>query len=488
MGSVCIATKAASEFAGPVALFHLIKHGVGAVERGFEGAGGGGRGGFTRAGRQGNGIAGGDGFRDGVDRRVSREDEIDDGDGGEEEEVFHACWGSSGRAKPGRLKIALVHYTYPPVIGGVEIVIAEHARLFAEHGHEVTVICSRGASRDPRIRVELLPDAPDAAELARALEGWLVDQDTVFLHNVTTMPFHIALTAALWRVAERLRAVRFVAWIHDIAACNPDSGLSRRDEVRWTLLARAHPRYEFVAVSELRRRQWEELTGATSRVISNGLDPSRLLGLTEPVAALARQYHLLEREIVLLHPTRLLRRKNVELGLRVAAALKAAGRSCAYVVTGPPDTHTAVSRDYAAELLALREELDLEGDALFLHEEAPVDERDLASLFALADALFFPSRQEGFGLPILEAALHRLPIFCAAIEPLDALLTHGVMHFQLDAEPTQIALKIAARLGTLDSWQARNQVRRQYAWPAIYRNFLAPLLVENQAAASPSSP
>ena len=376
-----------------------------------------------------------------------------------------------------------MHYTYPPVIGGVEIVIAEHARLFAEHGHEVTVLCDQGASRDPRIRVELLPDAHDAAELARALEERLAQQDVVFLHNVTTMPFHSALTAALWRVAERLTAVRFIAWLHDIAACNPDY-----DVAAWPLLSRAHPRYEAVAVSDLRRRQWEKLTGAQCRVIPNGLDPSRLLGLTEPVAALARQHHLLEREIVLLHPTRLLRRKNVELGLRVTAALTAAGRSCAYLVTGPPDAHQAVSRDYAAELLALRAELGLEGDALFLHEETPVDERDLASLFALADALFFPSRQEGFGLPLLEAALHRLPIFCAAIEPLDTLLAHGVMHFQLDAEPAQIALKIAARLGSLDSWQARNQVRRQYAWPAVYRNFLAPLLAENHTARIPAQP
>ena len=393
--------------------------------------------------------------------------------------------GAAGGPHRTALKIAIVHYTYAPVIGGVEIVIAEHARLFAEHGHEVTVICDRGASRDPRICVRVLPDARDAAELARALEGWLANQDVVFLHNVTTMPFHLALTAALWRVAERLTGVRFVAWLHDIAACNPDYDAAVRTEAPWPLLSRAHPRYGFVAVSELRRRQWEKLTGAECRVISNGLDPSRLLGLTEPVAALARQHHLLEREIVLLHPTRLLRRKNVELGLRVTAALTAAGRSCAYVVTGAPDTHNEVSRDYASELLALRAELGLEGSALFLHEETPVDERDLASLFALADALFFPSRQEGFGLPILEAALHRLPIFCAAIEPLDALLAHGVTHFDLDAQPAHIALKIAARLGTLDSWQARNQVRHQYAWPAVYRNFLAPLLAENQATASP---
>ena len=127
----------------------------------------------------------------------------------------------------------------------------------------------------------------------------------------------------------------------------------------------------------------------------------------------------------------------------------------------------------------------MEKDALFVHEDFPIDERDLASLFALADALFFPSRQEGFGLPVLEAALHRLPIFCAAIEPLDSLLDHGVSFFPLDGEPAQIALKIFARLGSSDAWQARNQVRRQYAWPAVYRNHIAPLLIRTRNPRSP---
>lgn len=382
------------------------------------------------------------------------------------------------------VKIALIHYTYLPVIGGVEIVMFEHARLFAEHGHEVTVICDQGASNDPRIRLTLLPDAADAGEMARYLEPLLASMDAVFIHNVATMPFHLTLTEALWNLAKRLTSVRFIAWVHDLVACNPDYELPSLTEWPWSALARAHEHYRYVAVSELRRRQFEELTGGKCRVIPNGLEVGRLLGMTDPIAGLAREYGLVEREIVLLHPTRLLKRKNVELGLRVTTALKAAGRSCAYIVTGAPDAQNPASRAYAEELQTLRATLGLEDDALFLHEDLLIDQHDLASLYTLADALFFPSRQEGFGLPVLEAALHRLPIFCSAIEPLDTLLTHGVTLFALDAEPAQIALMMAARLGTNDAWQARNQIRHQYVWPAIYRNYLAPLLTEPETATS----
>ena len=53
----------------------------------------------------------------------------------------------------------------------------------------MTVICDQGASDDPRISVELLPDAADAGELARALEPRLANMDVVMIHNVATMPF-----------------------------------------------------------------------------------------------------------------------------------------------------------------------------------------------------------------------------------------------------------------------------------------------------------
>jgi len=380
------------------------------------------------------------------------------------------------------VKIALVHYTYLPVLGGVEIVMAEHARLFTEHGHEVTIICDQGASEDPRIKVDLLPDAADAGELARALEPRMANMDVVMIHNVATMPFHLTLTEALWNLAKRLTSVRFVAWLHDLVACNPDYDLPSLAEWPWNALARAHDRYRYVAVSELRQRQFRELTGAKSTVIPNGVDPIRLLGLTDSIAELARVYDLPGREIVLLHPTRLLKRKNIELGLRVTAALKSAGRSCAYLITGAPDAQNPASMVYAEHLEEVRDELGLEEDALFLQAQAPIPQRDLASLFVLADALFFPSRQEGFGLPVLEAALHRLPVFCAAIEPLSTLLSAGVTLFPLDAEPSQIALTVAARLGTTEAWQARHQIRRRYSWPAVFANYLAPLLADLETA------
>ena len=243
------------------------------------------------------------------------------------------------------VKIALVHYTYSPVIGGVEIIMAEHARLFAEHGHEVTVFCDQGASDDARIAVELLPGCHrcgrvDASPGAR-IRGAGRDFRAQRRHHALPSRLdgvHLGPRDEIERQSGSLRGC--MIWRRAI----PTTVFRLSNMPPWSYLARAHPRVEYVAVSNLRRRQFEKLTRVPCRVIPNGLEPERLLGLTAPVAELARTYHLLEREIVLLHPTRLLKRKNVELGLRVAAALNAAGRNCAYIVTGPPDPHNAGSR------------------------------------------------------------------------------------------------------------------------------------------------
>ena len=41
-------------------------------------------------------------------------------------------------------KVALLHYSAPPIIGGVESVIEHHARLLINAGHEVRMVAARG--------------------------------------------------------------------------------------------------------------------------------------------------------------------------------------------------------------------------------------------------------------------------------------------------------------------------------------------------------
>ena len=54
-------------------------------------------------------------------------------------------------------EVALLHYSAPPVVGGVESVLGHHARLMADAGHQVRIVAGRGEQVDPRIPFIHLP-------------------------------------------------------------------------------------------------------------------------------------------------------------------------------------------------------------------------------------------------------------------------------------------------------------------------------------------
>jgi glycosyltransferase involved in cell wall biosynthesis len=318
--------------------------------------------------------------------------------------------------------------------------------------------------------VVLLPADPSADAQIATLRPVLAAQDIVFVHNVMTMPFHPGLTEALRRLADELRCVRFVAWVHDVAACNSDYADTP------AIIRKAHPRFEHVAVSPLRAREFANVAGVPVErclVVPNGLDPARVLGLPANVAKFARERCLLDGRIVLLHPTRLVRRKNIGTSMAVARELTARNKPAAVLVTAARDPHREDSATYLDEL---RGEFGQGQGAVLVSDDFAVGGAELAGLYRLADGLLFPSHREGFGLPLIEAAMHRLPAFCSDIEPLRDLLRENVTFFPGNAKAPEIAKWIMETLEASPAFRERKRVLRAYSWPAIYREHLASLL------------
>ncbi|MGD9002168.1 MAG: hypothetical protein PVF04_05840, partial [Anaerolineae bacterium] len=55
-----------------------------------------------------------------------------------------------------RARVAILHYTAPPVVGGVEAVIKAHVQALVEAGYSVTVIAGRGEAEALRPKVEFI--------------------------------------------------------------------------------------------------------------------------------------------------------------------------------------------------------------------------------------------------------------------------------------------------------------------------------------------
>jgi glycosyltransferase involved in cell wall biosynthesis len=116
-----------------------------------------------------------------------------------------------------------------------------------------------------------------------------------------------------------------------------------------------------IAVSEQQKREYAQYTGEPIYVVPNGCDAKAVLGLTERVSSL----RLEKASLVLLQPTRFVRRKNIEMGLRVLAELPDA----IYLVTAAPDPHQKDGIQYFRELKRLSRELDVTKRVHFLGEK-----------------------------------------------------------------------------------------------------------------------
>ena len=399
-------------------------------------------------------------------------------------------------------RVAILHFAALPIIGGVESTMADHARLLADHGYAVKIIAGRGEQSDPRVPVQIIPTAdskhtlvapvneglirgvvsPDfnslVSALTQALSDACRDVDAVIAHNVPTLHKNLALTAALYELAQSSR-VRLIAWCHDFAWTDPVYADELHPGLPWDLTRRVWPNTSYVVVSEARRIELAHLLGLSESkiaVVPPGLDVHSFFGLTEMTLRWDRNLNLLGGAPLLLLPARVTRRKNIELAIEITAALHEVGYAAKLVVMGPLGPHNATNVDYLDELCALRHARRVDDAVIFLHEYGTVSDLERRDLYALADALLFPSEREGFGIPILEAGLARLPIFCADIPPFRESAGEHAHYFRLDESPSAITERIADFLEHDSRYQLKQRVLHDYAWERIFSGRIEPLL------------
>jgi glycosyltransferase involved in cell wall biosynthesis len=186
----------------------------------------------------------------------------------------------------------------------------------------------------------------------------------------------------------------------------------------------------------------------------------------------------MEAAPILLLPVRVTPRKNIELALRVLAELQEHFPNAALVVTGPLGPHNADNIKYFEMLKDLRKQLGLYDAVHFLAElvDSFLPDEVIADFFRIADALFFPSREEGFGIPLIEAAFSHLPVFCADIAPLRALGLDDVTFFSPDADPAKAADLLVNHFRSSRTTRLSMRARLSFRWEAIYLHHIAPLL------------
>jgi glycosyltransferase involved in cell wall biosynthesis len=389
---------------------------------------------------------------------------------------------------PAKARLALVHYTATPVVGGVERVLGAQARLLRQAGYRVRVI----AGRSPGALVpELDSRHPDVERLTRRLqEGSALPRevealqrrierrlrplvhgcDLVVAHNMLTMPFNLPATCALLELGLPL-----LAWTHDVCWAEERYVAFRRQEWPYLVLGRRHPRVTYVAVSEARRRDLAQGIGIPAEeilVVPNGIDPGEFAGLGEGARRLLEWAGGADADPLVLVPQRVTPNKRLELALDAAHHARTRHPDLQVVVTGPTDPHDVRSLEYGRGLLRRREALGLRGVFHFLFEMGaadgvhPVGPQEVAELYRVSDVVLFLGRNEGFGLPLLEAALARVPAICPDIEPFAEVAGELVHRLPVDPTPEEVAAALETALAE-PAVRRRRAVLRRYAWSRV---------------------
>lgn len=403
--------------------------------------------------------------------------------------------------------VAMLHYSAPPVIGGVEFILAAHAREFAEAGYSARLIVGRGGTVHEAVRTVVVPEisstgGPISGVLKRLDHGEVpgtfdkavktVDRklstalrgvDVCMMHNVMTMHFNLVLTAALTNIMKRQRTTRFIAWTHDLTFVDPVYEPHQHRRFPWSLLLQPQAGCDYCVISKQRQldvRRLFRIPATRLPVIPDGISIPQQLRLTDTVRRLFYEERLSAVDLVAITPARILRRKNLGVGMEIVASLKRRGKSVRWLITGAPDPHNPESMKYYKMLTSLRRRLKVQKEVIFLCErfKTGVSQEDLCALYRVSDLLLFPSDREGFGLPVLEAGLAGLLVVISDIPALRELGGRDAVYIRLGDSSDVVARKITSAMKKRPELLFRKKVIKNYAWEAVFLDRIVPVVTK----------
>ncbi|MBW2027517.1 MAG: glycosyltransferase family 4 protein [Deltaproteobacteria bacterium] len=405
------------------------------------------------------------------------------------------------------LNIGVVHYSCAPFVGGVEEVINQHTSLLHRMGQSVRLLAGMGEvyREDFPVRIEPLLGSKNSSisksheqvksgdygplrrltnRIFETLAEWADGMDVILAHNVLHMPFNLPLTLAIRRMASRSKGPVIVSWAHDSPYFHPNYP-PYLDDHPWNVLRKTHRNIHYVTISESRRQLFSGICGGVPwRVIHNGVDPASILYLDERSIRLAQELDLFNRDLVVVQPSRITPRKNLELSIHIVRGIKLLGYNILFVLTGAYDPHEQRAISYYRRLKYWIKELGMEENIAVLAEYRFKDRKKLVpdrvfirDLYLMADLLLMTSRDEGFGLPLLEAGLVKLPIACSEIPPFREM-GKEVCFFRLEEHPLSIAGRIVEYLARSSTHQMFRNVMRKHVLEVICKKEILPFLGE----------
>ncbi len=346
-------------------------------------------------------------------------------------------------------KIAIIHFAYPPNIGGVESMIKEHAEMLTNLNYEITVVTGSGEEKDPRIKLAVIPELQSisnfnpflqekildksiidndfyklADTIEQHLEKTLEKTDIIVVHNMITIVRNLAFVYAFKNYVKKHLKKKYFGWIHDHSYINEfkikDLDKVVNSKLEKELLITPIKNLTYILISESFREPFAKLMnlhGGETVVIPNGIDIRHFLEIDDLIWEIIEKYNLIKSLPLILSPVNIMDRKNLEYCLDIVFYLKKDYPNIKYVITGRPSKHHS-TLEYYDNLKKKIAHLDLKDNVMFFNDflDRALIRSEVHDLYQIADIVFFLSKSENFGLPLLEAALTKTPIIVSDLK------------------------------------------------------------------------
>ena len=330
-------------------------------------------------------------------------------------------------------------------------------------------------SRETSIRVQ---------ELKEDLKGHLYefveefDLELLIAENALSIPMHVPLGLAVTELIAET-TLPLVGHHHDFAWERRRFKVTAASDYQMGAFPPILPTVYHVVINSYAARQLALRTGISSLLIPNVMDFHSSPSAPDAYADDLREALGLPADAyLLLQPTRVVPRKQIEHAIELTSRLKERGLDCVLLIshsTGDEGT------DYETYLRGLAELLDVR--VLFASEIID-DERgttpdgkkiySLSDVYQKADLVTYPSRVEGFGNAFLETLYFRKPIVMGTYEIyLRDIKPKGFQVVEIQEFITQETVEDAHQL-LRDPEQAAEIVdhnydlaRRYYSYPVL---------------------
>jgi glycosyltransferase involved in cell wall biosynthesis len=311
-------------------------------------------------------------------------------------------------------------------LDGVSLESLKLAEALARGGHEIawfggevdesftpSVVCEAAAFGTPRnIEIERLAFTggdpafvremveATASEIQPALDAFVDDHDIecLIVEHSWAIPMQLPLALALARMVGD-RRIPTVGHHHDFSWERERFLDSSVPELIEELFPPPLPSVAHVVINSLAKRDLLTRRALMSSVLPNIMDFGSGAPHGDGGDAFRRIAGVGDDDIVLLQPTRVIRRKGIEMTIDLASAMDG---DPVVVITHPDDLDGA----YWDELKAQATMSDVDLRIVDVGRSLSA----LTSAYEAADLVCFPSLYEGYGNALVEAVYHRRPV------------------------------------------------------------------------------